>query len=175
MKMWFKILIGGMVVIFLIILMNIVSTVKEGSLKNTVPNLQSEEDGAKETLQTNLKKQLVRKKRVPPEREVRGRTFQAKSQPRSLKWLQGGNLHRATLAEWQNASYRNKLATASDWLAGTRWEGHLNSLDDFDRLKVKAQMLVEGVDRVVAGWGPGEERVTVIAAGLVTMSNDLGP
>ncbi len=65
-------MIGGMVVIFLIILMNIVSTVKEGSLKNTVPNLQSEEDGAKDTLQTNLKKQLVRKKRVPPEREVIG-------------------------------------------------------------------------------------------------------
>lgn len=71
-------MIGGMVVIFLIILMNIVSTVKEGYLKNTVSNLQSEEDGTKETLANESKKamvpkkQLVRKKRAVSPVEIIG-------------------------------------------------------------------------------------------------------
>jgi len=31
------------------------------------------------------------------------------------KWYSGGTLHRSTLAEWKVASYRNRLATASDF------------------------------------------------------------
>ena len=38
----------------------------------------------------------------------------------STKWFQGGNLHKATVAEWKNASYQNKLATSADWLSATK-------------------------------------------------------
>lgn len=93
------------------------------------------------------------------------------------KWFQNGNLHKATIAEWKNASYQNKLATAADWLAATKWKGHLASPDDFDRLKSKAQMLVNAVDKVTTAItvDHDHEQVTHIAAALITLSNDIGP
>lgn len=93
----------------------------------------------------------------------------------STQWFQGGNLHKATVAEWKNASYQNKLATAADWLASTKWKGHLMSPDDFDRLKLKAQMLVNAVDEVVTVEHTDSLQVTEIAGAIITMSNDLGP
>jgi len=66
------------------------------------------------------------------------------------QWFQGGTLHRATLAQWRAATNANKLATAADWLAATKWKGHLRSPSDFDRIKVKAQMLVNAVNEVAS-------------------------
>ena len=105
-------------------------------------------------------------------------SFDTPSSTSSRKWFQGGNLHNATLAQWKSATYQNRLATAADWLAVTRWKGHLNSPSDFDKLKTKAQILVRAVGRVVAGREMdqlGFMRITEIAAALITMSNDLGP
>jgi len=31
------------------------------------------------------------------------------------KWYEGGDLHRATVGQWRQASYRNRLATSADW------------------------------------------------------------
>jgi len=93
----------------------------------------------------------------------------------STQWFQGGNLHSATVAQWKNASYKNKLATASDWLVATRWKGHLTSPDDFDRLKLKARMLVKAVDEVIAGQQADYLKVAEIAAALVNMTNDFSP
>lgn len=33
----------------------------------------------------------------------------------SAEWYEGGNLHRATVKMWQDASYNNRLATSADW------------------------------------------------------------
>ncbi|MCH7974560.1 MAG: hypothetical protein IH949_11885 [Bacteroidetes bacterium] len=93
----------------------------------------------------------------------------------SKQWFQGGNLHNATVAQWKGATYQNKLATAADWLAATKWKGHLKSPADFDKLKVKAQMLVDAVDEVVTVKKTDLLQVTELAAAIVTMSNDLGP
>ena len=93
----------------------------------------------------------------------------------STQWFQGGNLHSATVAQWKKASYQNKLATASDWLTATKWKGHLNSPGDFDRLKLKAQLLVECVDETVVGLELGEMRVAEIAVALHHLSNDFSP
>ena len=96
----------------------------------------------------------------------------------SSQWFQGGTLHNATVEQWKAATYKNKLATAADWLAATKWKGHLNSPDDFDRLKVKAELLVNCVDKVAAEAGgdfAGIIQVNEIGALLITMSNDLGP
>ncbi len=93
----------------------------------------------------------------------------------STQWFKSGNLHSATVAQWKNASYQNKLATAADWLVATKWKGHLTSPDDFDRLKLKAQMLVNAVDEVIAGQQVDYLHVAEIAAALVNMSNDFSP
>ena len=100
-----------------------------------------------------------------------------KSETTESKWFQGWNLHNATLAEWVKSSYRNKLATAGDWLVVSKWKGALNSTDDFDRLKVKAEMLVEAVDGVATADSNLNESLTAkeIAASILTLSNDLGP
>jgi len=100
------------------------------------------------------------------------------SMPRSSsssQWFQGGNLHSATVGQWKNASYQNKLATAADWLAATKWKGHLTKPDDFDRLKLRAQMLVNAVDETVAGQKADYLKVAEIAAALINMSSDFNP
>jgi len=107
-----------------------------------------------------------------------GKSKTSSNSSSSKQWFQGGNLHNATVAQWKSATYQNKLATASDWLAATKWKGHLISHADFDRIKVKAQMLVNAVDKVVAGKEMdqlGSMKVNEISASIVTMSNDLGP
>jgi len=93
----------------------------------------------------------------------------------SPQWFQGGNLHNATVAQWKSATYQNKLATASDWLAVTKWKGYLNSPGDFNKVKAKAQMLVKAVDEVVAQKETNSMKVNEIAAAIITMSNDFGP
>ncbi len=104
-----------------------------------------------------------------------GTSGTSSSSSSSEQWFQGGTLHGATAAQWKSGTYQNKLATAADWLAATIWKGHLKSPSDFDRVKVKAQMLVTAVDEVVAGEQPDSLQASEIAAALITMSNDLGP
>ncbi len=94
------------------------------------------------------------------------------------KWYSDGTLHNATATQWRGATYRNKLATAGDWLAASVWNGHLKSPDDFDKMKLKSQMLVNAVDEVVNGKETEsltELKVSGIAAAIIVMSNDIGP
>lgn len=93
----------------------------------------------------------------------------------AIEWFQGGTLHRATYAQWNSASYENKLATASDWLASTKWKGHLNTPNDFARLKVKAGMLAKGLDEVTTIEGMGSLKVNEAAAMVIMIANDLDP
>jgi len=66
------------------------------------------------------------------------KTATKKTKTNTKKWFQGGNLYNVTIAQWKNATYSNKLATASDWLAGTVWKGYLNTPDDFKKLKIQS-------------------------------------
>ena len=72
-----------------------------------------------------------------------------KTHETSMQWFEGGNLHNTTWKKWKKATYRNKLATAGDWLTATKWKGHLNSHDDFDKLKKKARLLVTSIDEMI--------------------------
>jgi len=112
-----------------------------------------------------LENEIQHKKRI---REEKNKTI-------SEQWYQGGTLHKATYAVWKNASYKNKLATSSDWLISTSWKGHLNSPDDLNRLKLKAKMLVSAVDEIVSTNYISSLIVTEIAASIITLSDDLGP
>ena len=89
------------------------------------------------------------------------------------KWFTGGNLHNATMRQWAMSSYNNQLATAADWLARSKWKGALKTPGDFDRLRVKANMLVKAVTN--AGQDVPTKKAVEIAAAIVTLSNDLGP
>ncbi|MGE3725211.1 MAG: hypothetical protein AB7I41_06645 [Candidatus Sericytochromatia bacterium] len=52
-----------------------------------------------------------------------------------LYWYQGGNLHRATWADWQKATIQNRLATATDYLKKLREQGifvaRIRGLDEY--------------------------------------------
>lgn len=94
--------------------------------------------------------------------------------------FQGGNLHKATIRQWKNATYQNKRSTVGDWLAATLWKGHLNLLEDFDQLNIKVQLLVKGMDIVVADIPVRsemeKEKVAAVAVLLIRLApEDLGP
>ena len=91
----------------------------------------------------------------------------------SKQWFQGGTLQRATIAEWKDATYQNKLATATDFLAATKWSGHLNSLDDFDKLKVKAMMLVMQINQVVEVAQPDSMTIAQISVAITNLGLSL--
>lgn len=92
------------------------------------------------------------------------------------EWHSGGTLHNATVSEWRSATHRNKLATASDWLAATTWKGRLNTPGDIARFKIKSQILTDAVDEVAEDAATvGLLKVKEIAAFIVTAANDLGP
>ncbi|NQW23381.1 MAG: hypothetical protein HQ475_08060 [SAR202 cluster bacterium] len=93
----------------------------------------------------------------------------------SVNWYEGGTLHRATVSSWRSATYGNKLATAADFLTATLWKGQLKSPDDFDRLKLKATMLVAAIDDVATVELTASLDVAEIASGIFLLGNDLGP
>jgi hypothetical protein len=91
-------------------------------------------------------------------------------------WFNGGNLHTATVAQWKSASYKNKLATAGDYLSATLWKNSLNSTNDFEKLKIKANELVSGIDYVITAQGTDDIKINEIAGTIIaTSGNDLGP
>jgi hypothetical protein len=91
------------------------------------------------------------------------------------KWYHGGTLHRATIAQWRVATNANRLATASDWLVASLWKGSVNSTSDFNRLRIKAQILVNAVNEAVRDTDQGSTKAAEIAAMILVISNDLGP
>jgi hypothetical protein len=57
-----------------------------------------------------------------------------------------------------------------------KWKGHLTTSGDFDRLKVKAQMLANAVDGAVsADSGLDSMKAKEVAASIIILANDLGP
>jgi hypothetical protein len=98
------------------------------------------------------------------------------SSPSTQRWFEGGNLHNANMGEWRIATNQNKLATAADWLTVLTWKGHVTTSGDFDRLKVKAQMLANAVDGAVsADSGLDSMKAKEVAASIIILANDLGP
>lgn len=116
-----------------------------------------------------------RKPSTEPEPERTYRPSAERIRASDESWWQGGSLHSATIAEWKAASDRNKLATAADWLSATVWKGHLNSPQDFDRLKVKAESLVAAVDEGTRDVEIPEMKVNEVAAAIMVLANDLRP
>ena len=71
----------------------------------------------------------------------------------SKEWYEGGTLHAATIAEWQDASYENKLATCGDWMAklcGPK-SNNINKIQSLNELKEKSNEIVICVDGATRG------------------------
>jgi hypothetical protein len=67
----------------------------------------------------------------------------------SKEWYTGGTLHNAYIAEWQEASYENKLATCSDWMAklcGPKSD-NINKIQSLNELKEKSEEIIICVDK----------------------------
>jgi hypothetical protein len=68
------------------------------------------------------------------------------------EWYEGGTLHGATAAQWQEASHENKLATCADWLAFLYSNNKLAlSVTNMDELKPYAQELTVCLDTSLEG------------------------
>ncbi len=86
------------------------------------------------------------------------------------KWYQGGTLHRATVNEWNNASYSNKLSTASDW-ASTRpsIKAKVRDSGDMDTLRPYANELVQCLDNAASRKGYGNTSISELAASCMIL------
>ena len=73
------------------------------------------------------------------------------------------------------ASQRNKIATAADWLASSKWKGHLNSPGDFEILKVQAKKLSDAIDLSASDPNLGFMPAVDVADGIIKLASDLGP
>ena len=86
------------------------------------------------------------------------------------KWYQGGTLHRATVNEWNNASYSNKLATASDWASSVpNIKAKVRNSGDMGTLRFYASELVSCVDNAAAGKGYSNMKVSELAASCMIL------
>lgn len=95
--------------------------------------------------------------------------------PRPREWWQGGTLHQATLATWRTADPEDKLATAADWLAASKWRGHIRTEADLRRVRGVAERLVRGLDLIASRPRAGAEPAAGIAAILIESAADSGP
>lgn len=68
------------------------------------------------------------------------------SESETQKWYQGGTLHKSTVAEWKNASDRNKLATCGDFVANM-----VDKSTSIDVIKIKSENLKTCIDEAVKG------------------------
>ena len=95
---------------------------------------------------------------APAKKEQKKTTSPSNNQ----KWYEGGTLHKSTVSEWKNASYRNKLATSADWVTHMYQSGSFtqevndviiqNSVKSgLDGIKFVAEKLVTGLDESVNG------------------------
>ncbi|MEM1426183.1 MAG: hypothetical protein AAGF75_06485 [Cyanobacteria bacterium P01_H01_bin.130] len=78
------------------------------------------------------------------------------------EWDEGGTLHQAGALDWQQATYKNKLATCADFVAKLWMEGLLapelqEKIKTKDHVRVLAEMLVEELDKAMAPLPDAEE------------------
>ena len=141
-------------------------------LANIGPNVEEKKIITPATNKIVPQKDVSKKKDVP-------KTVSQQKESSSLKqWYEGGNLHKATVLQWEKATYQNKLATAADWLAATKWKDNLNTINDFNKLKAKADILVKAVDESInidEIDKIGHWKIAENAAFIILISSDLGP
>lgn len=96
--------------------------------------------------------------------------FSYSSNIMAKQWYEGGTLHYATVAEWKNASYTNKIATAADWVASSpKGKSVFRETGDINSLKPYVLNLINCVDEAAAGEGYGNMKIAEIAASCIIL------
>jgi len=86
------------------------------------------------------------------------------------KWYENGTLHRASVAEWNRATYANKLATAADWaITRPQIKTKVKNSGSIDTLRPFASQLVTCVNEAAAGQGYGSMSVAEVAASCMIL------
>lgn len=86
------------------------------------------------------------------------------------KWYTGGTLHSGSVAEWNGATYANKLATAADWaMTAPQIKKKVKNSGSIDTLKPFAIELVICVNEAAGGQGYGSMSVSELAAGCIIL------
>ena len=68
------------------------------------------------------------------------------------KWYEGGTLHQSTVKEWKQATTKNKLATAADWvLVFKSIKTKVKESGDFNTLKPFSESLITCIDKATVG------------------------
>lgn len=92
------------------------------------------------------------------------------TETKDSKWYQGGNLHSASVSQWQEAKYSNKLATAGDWaLSQPRIAKIVKNSGTMNTGKFYAKELMKCVDEASAGEGYGNINVSELAASCMIL------
>ena len=85
-------------------------------------------------------------------------------------WYENGTLHRSTVAEWNRATYANKLATAADMaLASPKIKALVKNSGSVDTLRPFAIELVACVNEAAAGQGYASMSVAKLAASCMIL------
>jgi hypothetical protein len=88
----------------------------------------------------------------------------------SGNWYGNGTLHRASVAEWNKATYANRLATAADWsISRPQIKAKVKNSGSMDTLKPFAVELVSCINEAAAGKDYGNMSATEIAAGCMIL------
>jgi hypothetical protein len=87
------------------------------------------------------------------------------------EWLEGGSLHRATMRDWSEASYENKLATAGDFVRNAKLvRNMIKKTGDVDVAYPYAVDLVKGIDQRIGRKGWEVPTVAEVASAVMVES-----
>jgi hypothetical protein len=92
-----------------------------------------------------------------PTSSTSGSTVQVSSEKKK-EWYEGGDLHRASIGQWNAATYENKLATSADMVA------NLKKFSSVEDMKAAAVELEQCVSKAAEGAQAEQQQVTEVAA-----------
>ncbi|MBN1841245.1 MAG: hypothetical protein JW883_03055 [Deltaproteobacteria bacterium] len=86
------------------------------------------------------------------------------------EWYENGTLHSASVAEWNAATYSNRLATAADMaLSRPQIKAKVKNSGSIDTLRPFAIELLSCVNEAAAGPGYGSMRMAELAASCMIL------
>lgn len=86
------------------------------------------------------------------------------------EWYVGGTLHKATMAEWNRASYDNRLATCGDFMATMMKKGG-REISSTDQVRPKAAAPERCITEAGRGGHADTQSVATIAATCYILLN----
>lgn len=92
----------------------------------------------------------------------------SRTKEQDQSWVSGGSLHKATMGEWKQASYANKLATVSDWLVAARREKY----SDLASVKADAKLFILDMDEGARNPELASIKAAEFAAGVMVIWNN---